>query len=75
MSQYFLELYEHSGANEKFDHWYMYAGIKQDNLDVDKIKTASSDLSKLSNVVDNYVIKKNVYDKLIIKLMLFILMY
>ena len=53
----------------------MYAGIKQDNLNVDKIKTASCDLSKLSNVVDNYVIKKNVYDKLIIKLMLFILMY
>ena len=37
---------------------------KVDNLDVDKLKTVpASDFIKLSNVVDNNVVKKNVYDK------------
>ena len=40
---------------------------KEENLDVDKVKTVPSDLSKLTNVVDNDVIKKTVYDKLVIK--------
>ena len=31
---------------------------KIDNLDVDKLKTVSADLSKLCNVVDNNVAKK-----------------
>ena len=41
---------------------------KEENLDVDKVKTVPSDLSKLTNVVDNDVIKKTVYDKLVIKI-------
>ena len=38
-----------------------------DKLDVDKLKAASVDLSKLSNVVNNEVVKKTVYDKLVSK--------
>ena len=38
-----------------------------DNLDLDKLKTMPADLSKLSNVVDNDVIK-TMYDKLVIKI-------
>ena len=37
-----------------------------DNIDVDKLKTVSVDLSKLINVVDNYVVKK-LYDKVVTK--------
>ena len=37
------------------------------NIDVDKIKTVPADLSKLSNVVNNHVVKKTVYDKLVAK--------
>ena len=40
---------------------------KVDNLDIDKIKTVPADLSKLSNVVVNDVVKKTVYDKLVTK--------
>ena len=57
--------------------WRNYAGIKNrfkvDNLYVDKLirryadKTVPVDLSKLSNVVDNDIFKKNVYDKLVTK--------
>ena len=36
-----------------------------DNLDVDKLKIAPADLSKLSNVVDNNVVRKAVYDNLV----------
>ena len=38
-----------------------------DNLDIDKLKTLPAYLSKLHNVVDDHVVKKNVYDKLVIK--------
>ena len=38
-----------------------------DKIDADKLKTISVDLSKLSNVVKNEVVKKTVYDKLIAK--------
>ena len=43
------------------------AGSKRilDNLDVDKLRIASADLSKLSNVVDNNVVKKAVYHNLV----------
>ena len=34
-------------------------------IDVDKLKTVPVDLSKLSNVVNNDVVKKTVYDKLV----------
>ena len=35
-----------------------------DKIDIDKLKTVPTDLSKLSNVVDNEVVKKSVYDKI-----------
>ena len=38
-----------------------------DKIDVDKSKTVPVDLSKLSNVVKNDVVKKTVYDKLVAK--------
>ena len=38
-----------------------------DKLDIDKLVPVSTDLSKLSNVVKNYVVKKTVYDKLVAK--------
>ena len=37
-------------------------------IDVDKLKTVPVDLSKLSNVAKNEVIKKTVYDKLVAEL-------
>ena len=40
---------------------------KVGNLDVCKLKTVSARLSKLSNVVDDDVITKAVYDKLVAK--------
>ena len=36
-------------------------------IDVDKLKTVPADLSKLSNVVNNEVVKKTVYGKLVAK--------
>ena len=38
-----------------------------DKIDVDKLKTVLIDLSKLSNVVNNDVVTKTVYDKLLAK--------
>ena len=38
-----------------------------DKLDIDKLVPVPSDLSKLSNVVKNDVVKKDVYDKLVTK--------
>ena len=38
-----------------------------DKLDTDKLATVPVDLSKLSNVVKNGVVKKTVYDKLVAK--------
>ena len=38
-----------------------------DKLDMDKLKPVSTDLSKLSNVVKNDVVKKTDYDKLVTK--------
>ena len=38
-----------------------------DEIDIDKLKTVPVDLSKLSNVVNNDVVIKTVYDKLIAK--------
>ena len=39
-----------------------------DKIDIGKLKTVPVDLSKLSNVVNNNVVKKTVYNKLIAKL-------
>ena len=36
-----------------------------DKLDIDKLATVPVDLSKLSNVVENDVVKKTVYEKLV----------
>ena len=36
-----------------------------DKLDIDKLKPVPTDLSKLSNVVDNDVIKNTAYDNLV----------
>ena len=38
---------------------------KVDKLDIGKLETAPVDLSKLSNVVQNDVVKKNEYDELV----------
>ena len=37
--------------------------MEVDKLDVDKLKPLPDDVSKLSNVVTNEVVKKNTYDK------------
>ena len=41
--------------------------VEIDKIYVDKLKTVPVDLSKLSNVVNNEVVKKTVYDKLVAK--------
>ena len=46
---------------------------KVDKLDIGKLETTQVDLSKLCNVVKNYVIKPSEYDELVKKLMLLIL--
>ena len=38
-----------------------------DKIDAEKLKTVPVDLSKISNVVNNDVVKKTVYDKLVTK--------
>ena len=38
-----------------------------DKLDIDRLVPVPTDLSKLSNVVKNDVVKKDVYDKLVTK--------
>ena len=38
-----------------------------DKLDINKLVPVPVDLSKLSDVVKNYVVKKTVYDKLVAK--------
>ena len=43
------------------------ASLKVDKLDVDKLAPVPVDLSKLSDVVKNDVVKKTVYDKLVAK--------
>ena len=40
---------------------------KVDKLDIDKLAPVPTDLSKLSNVVKNDVVKKAAYDKLVAK--------
>ena len=41
--------------------------VEVDTADVDKLKTVPIELSKLSNIVKNEVVKKTVYDKLVAK--------
>ena len=40
---------------------------KVDDLDVRKLKTVPVDLKKLSDIIDNDVVKKTVYDQLLKK--------
>ena len=40
---------------------------KVDKIDIDKLKIFHVDLSKLSSVVNNDVVKKTMYDKLVVK--------
>ena len=49
----------------KFDLAILKARI--DKIDVDKSNTTPIDLSKLSNVVINYVVNKTAYNKLVTK--------
>ena len=44
-----------------------YLKTEVDKLDIDKLVPVSTDLSKLSNVVKNDVVKRTVYDKLVAK--------
>ena len=38
-----------------------------DKLDIDKLVPVPIDLSKLSDVIKNYIVEKTVYDKLVVK--------
>ena len=80
MSQYFPKPYDCSSENVKFklDLSYHATNLASKlNLskskaevykkDVGKLKSVLVDLSKLSNVVNNEVVKKAVYDKLVAK--------
>ena len=44
-----------------------YLKTEVDKLDIDKLVPVATDLSKLSNVVKNDVVKKDVYNKLVTK--------
>ena len=46
---------------------------KVDKLDIGKLETTSVDLSKLSNLVNNDVAKKNEYDELVKKLLILVI--
>ena len=41
--------------------------IEVDKLDIDKLGPVPDDLSKLNNVIKNEVVKKTVFDKLVVK--------
>ena len=51
----------------KFDKKIDLANLKSeiDRLDIDKLETTPVDLSKLSDVVKNEVVKKTEYNKLV----------
>ena len=56
---------ETSKLAAKFDLASLKAKI--DEIDLEKLKTAPVDLSKISNVVNNDAVKKTVHDKLVAK--------
>ena len=72
MSQYFPP-YKNFGGNIKVEldlsSYATKTGLKTevDKIDVDKLKTVPIDLTKLSNVVKNNVVKKTEYDELVTK--------
>ena len=45
----------------------IYLKTEADKLDIDKLVPVPTDLSKLSNVVQNDVVKKSTYDELVVK--------
>ena len=53
----------------KFDLVISKLDVKK--LDIDKLETASNDLSKLNNVIDNDVLKNTRYDELLEKVKTF----
>ena len=71
MSQYFPKPYESHNQNHSssFALKVNLPGLKNqvDKLDIDKLVPVPVDLSKLSDVVKNDVIKKASYDKLVAK--------
>ena len=72
MSQYFPP-YKNVGGNIKVEldlsSYATKTGLKTeaDKIDVGKLKTVPVDLTKLSNVVKNNVVKKTEYDELVTK--------
>ena len=53
-------------------HWHQKTDLaslktKLDNFDADKFKTVATDLSKVTNVMNNDVVKRTVYDKFVTK--------
>ena len=65
-----LELKEATGIDtSNFTLKSNFTGLKteKDKIDIEKLKTVPVDLSKLNNVVNNKVVKKTAYDKLVIK--------
>ena len=75
MSQYFPKPYEPLGGDishvntSSFALKTNLASLKTEvyKLDIDKVVPVPVDLSKLSDVVKNDVVKKDVYDKLVAK--------
>ena len=56
MSQYFPKPYESFGGDINVNLASIETEV--DKLDIDKLAPVSVDLSKLSDVVENYVVKK-----------------
>ena len=67
MSQYFPKPYEPFGRDINVKVDLSNLKTKVDKLDIDKLVNVATDLSKLSNVVNNEVVKKTEYDKLVTK--------
>ena len=69
MSKYYPKPYKQFGKNINVKVDLSKANLKTevDKLDIDKLVPVPTDLSKLSNVVKNDVVKKTVYDKLVAK--------
>ena len=69
MSKYYPKPYKQFGKNINVKVDLSKANLKTevDKLDIDKLVPVPVDLSKLSDVVKNDVVKKTVYDKLVAK--------
>ena len=67
MSQYFPKPYENHSSCFALKANLPSPKTQVDKLDIDKLVPVPVDLSKLSDVVKNHVIKKASYDKLVAK--------